>query len=79
MTHRVIRALKWLGAVGGWLMVMSPFLVLAQSGLDETIDAVRRQAIQQAGPDRLGAGYAAMMNFAATPDISSATYYIDGG
>lgn len=26
---------------------------------------------------RLGAGYAAMMNFATTPDISAAMYYID--
>ena len=73
------RAFKRTLQLGAGLLVMAPLSVLAQSGLDEIIDAVRRRAIQQAGPDRLGAGYAAMMNFAATPDISSATYYIDNG
>jgi hypothetical protein len=77
MTHNVIQVFKRVAAVGGWLLVVTPFPALAQSGLDEIIDQIRRQAIQQAGPDRLGAGYAAMMNFAAAPDISSATYYID--
>lgn len=73
------RMFRGVALMSGWLLAMAPVPVLAQSGLDEVIDEVRRQAIQQAGPDRLGAGYAAMMNFAATPDISSATYYIDGG
>lgn len=71
------KALKRASQVGAGLLVMAPLSVLAQSGLDGVIDEVRQQAIEQAGPDRLGAGYAAMMNFAATPDISSATYYID--
>lgn len=77
MAHNVIGVFRQMVAVGGWLLAMAPFSVLAQSGLDEIIDQVRQQAIRQAGPDRLGAGYAAMMNFATTPDISAATYYID--
>jgi hypothetical protein len=71
------RAFKRALQLGAGLLFIAPLSVLAQSGLDEVIDDVRQRAIEQAGPDRLGAGYAAMMNFAATPDISSATYYID--
>lgn len=76
MTRNMIRVFQQV-AVGGWLMVMTSFPAFAQSSLDEIIDQVRQQAIRQVGPDRLGAGYAAMMNFATTPDISAATYYID--
>lgn len=78
MTGNVIESLKFAAPVCGWLLVVAPFSVLAQSGSNDTIDQIRQQVIQQAGPDRLGAGYAAMMSFAATPDISSATYYVDG-
>lgn len=77
MVHNAIQTFKQVAAVGGWLLVMAPFPAIAQSGLDEIIAQIRRQAIQEVGPDRLGAGYAAMMNFAAAPDISAATYYID--
>lgn len=60
-----------------WLLFIVSLPVLAQTGPGAIIDEIRQQAIQQAGPDRLGAGYAAIMSFAITPDISSATYYID--
>jgi Solitary outer membrane autotransporter beta-barrel domain len=77
MTHIVTQAFKQVAVVGGWLLVMATYPVIAQTGQDEIIAQVRQQTIQQGGPDRLGAGYAAMMNFATAPDISAATYNID--
>ncbi|MCB1825812.1 MAG: Solitary outer membrane autotransporter beta-barrel domain [Candidatus Competibacteraceae bacterium] len=77
MMNNAIQKLERVAIVGGWLLAITPFSAFAQSGLDEIIDQVRQQVIQQGGPDRLGAGYAAMMNFATAPDISAATYYVD--
>ena len=42
----------------------------------EIIDEIREYARQKVGPNRLGVGYAAMINFAVNPDISTATYKI---
>lgn len=77
MTRIVSRTFKQVAVVGGWWLAMAPFPSFAQTGQNELIAEVRRQTIQQGGPDRLGAGYAAMMNFATAPDLSAATYNID--
>jgi hypothetical protein len=59
--------------VGGLLCFPSSYA----SAQQESIDALRQLALEQLGPDRLGAGYAALINFAVNPDISAATFYID--
>lgn len=51
--------------------------VNAQSQSDPAIDEIRQLVMDSVDPARLGAGYAAMINFAVSPDISTATYNID--
>ncbi len=43
----------------------------------EILDDVSDFVSSQLGPDQVGASYAALINFAGNPDISTATYYID--
>ena len=61
----------------GWLLLCAAGPVAAQSELDPIIEQIRDAARQTADPNELGAGYAAMVNFAVVPDISTATYHID--
>lgn len=65
----------FLFTVIGSTLLFSP--VYAQT-LQELIDQLRQQAADQLGPDRQGAFYAAEINFAVNPDISTATFYIEG-
>lgn len=67
---------------GGWLAV--PFLVLfvqnragAQFGgvIDDLIDEVRQLAGDVLKTEEIGSAYAAIINFAGNPDVSTATYY----
>jgi hypothetical protein len=53
----------------------SPGLASAQS--DDLIDAIRELARENFDPVKIGAGYAAMVDFAVSPDISSANFYPD--
>ena len=52
------------------------FSAIQVSAQQEVIDQIREQTLREGGPDRLGAGYAALINFAVNPDISAATYNI---
>jgi len=65
----------------GWLPATLALLIsgsaLAQSQLDPVIDEIRALALENFNPDELGSGYAAMLNFAVSPDISAATYALD--
>ncbi len=47
--------------------------------LDEIIDDIRGIAGDVLRSEEIGSAYAAMINFAGNPDVSTATYYIDGG
>jgi hypothetical protein len=51
----------------------------SQTATDELIDQLRRDALENLNPDSLGAGYAAMLSLAVSPDISAATFYPDPG
>jgi hypothetical protein len=55
------------------LVLFSAIHVRAQQ---EAIDEIRDNALREGGPERLGAGYAALVNFAVNPDISAATHNI---
>jgi len=59
------------------IMVGNCFAVRAQTTESDLIDALRQELRQSLDPASLGAGYAAMINFAVNPDISTATYNID--
>jgi hypothetical protein len=61
----------------GWLLLCFAGPVAAQSELDPIIDQIREAAREAADPNALGAGYAAMVNFAVVPDISTATYHVN--
>jgi hypothetical protein len=51
----------------------------AQTDPQLIIDELRRTALAELEPQSLGAGYAAMVSFAVSPDISAATFYPDSG
>ena len=51
--------------------------LFAQSELEEVIEEVRRATEAELGPARLGSGYAAMINFAVAPEISTANYSVE--
>jgi hypothetical protein len=55
------------------LLLLPPIDVNAQQAV---IDDIRKQAEKELGPNRLGAFYAATINFAVNPDISTATYHV---
>ena len=82
---RVSPLIFFLYIIIGIFMFNSPIQVNAQSDLQPVIDLIREQlisdlrdeALETLGPDRLGAGYAALINFTVNPDISTATYYTD--
>jgi len=57
------------------LVVCFPGSALAQS--DDLIDAIRDIAKESFDPVKIGAGYAAMVDFAISRDISSANFYPD--
>lgn len=57
------------------LVVCFPGSALAQS--DDLIDAIRDIAKESFDPVKIGAGYAAMVDFAVSRDISSANFYPD--
>jgi hypothetical protein len=46
---------------------------------NEYVQALRDSVRDAIRPEDLGAGYVALLNFAVNPDISAATYKIDGG
>jgi hypothetical protein len=52
------------------------FLPVHGEAQQDVIDAIRQAALDLQ-PERLGASYAAMINFAVNPDISTATFYIE--
>jgi hypothetical protein len=54
-----------------------PGLASAQS--DDLIDAIRELAKESFDPVKIGAGYAAIVDFAVSRDISSAYFYPDAG
>ena len=54
-----------------------PGLAAAQS--DDLIDAIRELASESFDPVKIGAGYAAIVDFAVSRDISSANFYPDAG
>lgn len=49
----------------------------AQSNVDDLVDEIRQMVAETLGPERQGAAYAAMVNFAVHPDISRAVYRVD--
>ena len=51
----------------------------ATAQADEQIDGIRQAAAEASDPAKIGAGYAAIMSFAVSPDISTATFYPDEG
>lgn len=51
----------------------------AQAIPEELIEELRRVVTEAVDQESLGAGYAAMINFAVAPDISTANYDIDNG
>lgn len=64
------------------VLLLVPFLGRAQIGgfddlIREAIDEVRAFAQEELGAQNIGSAYAAMINFAGNPDVSTATYYID--
>ena len=58
-----------------FLVVCFPGTACAQS--DDLIDAIRELARESFDPVKIGAGYAAMVDFAVSRDISSASFYPD--
>jgi len=59
------------------LMVFLMAFSAGSSAQSSPIDDIRDEILESLGPHRLGAGYSAMINFAASPDISAATFYPD--
>jgi len=57
-------------------LLLSP---LASAQTDEEIDALRDAARKSFDPRKIGAGYAAIISFAVSPDISTATFHADAG
>ncbi|MDH4126509.1 MAG: hypothetical protein OEW64_11880 [Gammaproteobacteria bacterium] len=51
----------------------------AQTDPQDIIDELRQSALAELDSQSLGAGYAAMVSFAVSPDISAATFYPDSG
>ena len=69
-------------AIGGSILIgiailglFSPGAASAQS--DDVIDAIRDLAMEAFDPVKIGAGYAAIVDFAVSRDISSANFYPD--
>lgn len=65
-----------------WLFVVSAATGLCASGpafaqSDDLVDAIRDIAKETFDPVKIGAGYAAMVDFAVSRDISSANFYPD--
>jgi len=54
------------------LMVFLMAFSAGSSAQSSPIDDIRDEILESLGPHRLGAGYSAMINFAASPDISAA-------
>jgi hypothetical protein len=70
------RAVRQLVLVGiAVLGACIPGVASAQS--DDVIDAIRDLAIEAFDPVKIGAGYAAIVDFAVSRDISSANFYPD--
>jgi len=67
----------YLLAVVAAFSLFLPGLASAQS--DDLIDAIRELAKESFDPVKIGAGYAAIVDFAVSRDISSAYFYPDAG
>ena len=61
----------------GAFLKSSSATVQAQPDLEPIIEEIRETALKEAGPDRLGAGYAAMINFVVNPEVSTATFHVE--
>ena len=62
-------------------LVISALLSMAPSAAQTPgeIDQIREQLLADFDPGRLGSGYGAIVSFAVSPDITSATFYPDHG
>ena len=58
-------------------VLLATLLANAQAVDDELIARIREQTLENLDAEGLGAGYAAMLSFAVSPDISAATFYPD--
>lgn len=70
--------IQWRAKIGYFIFVTVLLFFIANhvDAQQQIIDELREYAKQEIGPDRLGASYAAMINFAVNPDISTAVYNI---
>lgn len=71
--RRVIRA----PAVAAIALLGLCFSTLASAQSDDLVEAIRELAKASFDPVKIGAGYAAMVDFAVSRDISSANFYPD--
>lgn len=58
-------------------MLLTLFATQSLAQTDDQIDQVRQALLADFDPQKLGVGYAAMMSFAVSPDITTATFYLD--
>lgn len=61
------------------MSLLLPLSSLAVAQSNDEIEALREAAKKSFNPGKIGAGYAAIINFAVSPDISTATFHADAG
>ena len=66
-------------AIAGFVMLGLSAAGPAAAQSDDLVDAIRELAKATFDPVKIGAGYAAMVDFAVSRDISSANFYPDAG
>ena len=76
MTIKKLRS-STLGAGAGWVML--GLSAVSVQAADNSLSAVRETVRQSIRSSDIGAGYAAIINFASEPAISSSTLWIDHG
>jgi|GEM_PF-6741690 len=64
---------------GGWGVTKAKAEIQLSNPIRGVLDDVSDFVSSQLGPNQVGASYAALINFAGNPDISTATYYVDPG
>lgn len=62
-----------------YLILMAGESCAKEPVVDELVEVLREELKRNLNTEDVGAGYVALLNFAFNPDISAATYYIDGG